>query len=135
MKNIREIISSSPAPLLTDANAAHAELLVFALHEGVDWQVWGGARRARYWDALADRVRAGTYAGPSLSDWWESSCYHLSSTPRDAEHRRMVAELLFDMEVNQKQVLKRLREDASVLVLRVRVHIESSRESQGGSNG
>lgn len=130
MRDIKSIIASSPAPPLSEPSLAHAELLVFALHEGVDWKVWGGVRRSRYWEALADRVRAGTYAGPSLHNWWESACYHLSSTPRDGEHRALTSELLFDPEVDQRRVLKHLREDASVLVLRIRVHIESSREQE-----
>lgn len=130
MRDIYSIITSSKAPALTDPHLQAAEELVFLIHEGVDWGVWGGNRRNRYWEALADRVRAGTYAGPSLSDWWEAVCYHIESTPRDATHREKVAQVLYNSDLNQRKVLKHLREDASVLVLRIRVHLESYREKE-----
>lgn len=134
MRDIQALIADSPVPALEDPALEVAEQLIFALHEGVDWQVWGGSRRARYWDALADRVRAGTYAGPTLSHWWESACYHLSSTPRDNDHRAFVSKLLFTSGVNQRAVLKALRDQASVLVLRVRVHIDAARNKEDSND-
>ena len=37
--------------------ARTAELLVASAHRCVDWDIWGGSRRLRYWDALAEAVR------------------------------------------------------------------------------
>lgn len=128
MNFLNELYPDSPAPALTDPALQRAELLILLLHRGVDWNIWGGHRRNRYWDALTDRIRAGTYAGPTLSHWWSTTSEQLGSAPRSPEDRALVAQLLFTDDSVNSDVLKALRDHASVLVLRIRVHIESAKE-------
>ena len=96
-----------------------AERLVLLVHRGVDWDVWGESRRGRYWDAFAERVRAATYAGPTLPDWWERLTVDISSRPRSAAERAETAALL--AAPDQRLVLVALRRHANALTLRVRV--------------
>lgn len=96
-----------------------AERLVLLAHYGADFDVWGGSRRVRYWDALTERVKASTYVGPTLSDWWTGMVRSLHTQPRNKAEREDLAQLL--SADNQKEVLKILRNHADVLVLRVRV--------------
>jgi hypothetical protein len=103
-----------------------AERLVLLAHYGVDFSVWGGKRRKRYWDALAERVKASTYAGPTLSDWWTALCISLPSAVRNSSERNDVVDLLGYK--NPKEVLKVLRNNPEVVVLRVRVISEYRRE-------
>jgi hypothetical protein len=119
-------LAASPAPPVTGP-AATAERLVLLIHRGVDWDVWGGARRVRYWDALTDRVRAGTYAGPTLAHWWQAVAARIASTPRTSGDRADLAALL--QTPDQRAVLGALRDTAEVLVLRVRVAVETHREA------
>lgn len=120
-------LSASPLePLLDDEGTA--ERLVLLLHNGVDFDIWGGARRVRYWDALAERVKAATYAGPTLAHWWGDACRQIVSSPRDHAVREEVATLL--SAGDQKAVLSALRTHAEVLVLRARVVSEYRRQSR-----
>lgn len=97
-----------------------AERLCLLLHRGVDWTVWGGRRRVRYWQALEDYVRLGTYAGPSLADWWARASLRLSSDPpTGADGRAELADLL--AVPDQRAVMQSLRSRAGMLALRVRV--------------
>jgi hypothetical protein len=102
-----------------------AERLVLLAHYGADFDVWGGARRVRYWDAFAERVKAATYAGPGLTDWWSAISRSLPTSPRDAREREDVARLLAYSEA--RAVLKVLRARTDVTVLRVRVIAEHRR--------
>lgn len=122
--DIDTLLAASPLPPLTGPEAA-AERLVLLIHRGVDWQVWGGARRVRYWDALTDRVRAATYAGPTLSEWWRTVGTQIASTPRTPADRSATAVLL--AHPDQRAVLDALHRHADTLVLRVRVLIEHAR--------
>lgn len=122
--DIDTLLAASPLPPLTGPEAV-AERLVLLIHRGVDWQVWGGARRVRYWDALTDRVRAATYAGPTLSEWWRTLCTQIASTPRTPADRAATAMLL--AHPDQRAVLDALHRHADTLVLRVRVLIEHAR--------
>jgi len=101
-----------------------AERLVLLAHYGVDWSIWG-PRRARYWDALMERVKAATYSGPTLNDWWSDLTQSLTSNPRNPAERKDVTELL--QYENQRAVLKTLRNQADITVLRVRVIAETRR--------
>ena len=105
-----------------------AERLVLLAHYGVDFSVWGGRRRKRYWDALVERVKASTYAGPNLVDWWGALCASLPSAARNSSERNDVVDLLGYK--NQKEVLKVLRNNPDVVVLRVRVISEYRREAR-----
>lgn len=115
-------LEQSPLPSLEGA-AAIAERLVLLIHYGVDFTIWGGARRVRYWEALAERVRAATYAGPLLPDWWASISTQIVSSPRDSGERIEMAGLLSSPD--QREVMQVLRTQAQVLVLRVRVLSET----------
>lgn len=126
---IDDLLALSPLPPLSGPEAA-AERLVLLIHRGVDWQVWGGARRVRYWDALTDRVRAATYAGPTLSEWWRTICTQITSTPRNASDRADTATLI--AYPDQRAVLDALHRHADTLVLRVRVLVEHTRNNEGG---
>lgn len=120
-------LENSPLPKLTGADAT-AEKLVLLTHFGADFDIWGGSRRVRYWDALAENVKASTYAGPSLSDWWSSIAPGLPSQPRNEEERQELALLLASE--NQRDVLKALRQHSEVLTLRTRVIAEQWREDR-----
>lgn len=120
-------LADSPLPPL-DGGAGTAERLVLLLHYGVDFGVWGGSRRVRYWAALAERVKAATYAGPSLLDWWTDASRSIVSEPRDSEQREEIALLLASE--NPREVLTALRQHAEVLVMRVRVLSENRRSKK-----
>lgn len=126
-----EVMALSTLPPLTGADA-DAERLVLLVHRGVNWDVWGGARRARYWDALADRVRAATYAGPTASDWFQRVCAEITSQPRSAEDRHEVARLLAT--VDHRAVRGSLHRNATALTLRVRVLSEVLRAARSEEN-
>lgn len=126
---IQNIIADSPAPQLDNPHEVTAELLVYLIHRGVDWSVWGGERRYRYWDALSDRVRAATYAGSTIQDWWEAMEKQIKSQPRNPEDRAFAAILLGKTPQEQRLILGALRKHASTLVMRIRVHIEHSKKN------
>lgn len=116
-------LSPAGLPPLSGADAV-AERLVALVHSGVDWDVWGGRRIVRYWEALTERVRAATYAGPGLGDWWRHMATYMASTPRTAQARH---ELVLLLAHDPRPVLDSLHENAEVLVLRTRVAVEQSR--------
>lgn len=126
-----EWLKASPLPPLDGAEGV-AERLVLLLHYGVDFSVWGGARRVRYWDALAERVKAATYAGPTLAHWWGDASRQIVSAPRSHDEREEVAHLL--AVDNQRAVLSALRVHAEVLVLRARVVSEYRRQARSESD-
>ena len=111
-------LSASPLPALEGAEGV-AERLVLLVHYGVDFSIWGLSRRGRYWDALKERVKGATYAGPTLAAWWSDICNQIVSEPRNSEERTEVLALLSVVE--QKETLNILRSHADVLVLRARV--------------
>lgn len=127
MRDLDNILEVSQAPPLQDENMKLAERLIFLVHEGVDWDVWGGERRASYWEALTQRVIAATYTGPTLMDWWEGITTQISSTPRSVEHRAAVLDAVHARPGDDRSILKLLRGHAQILVLRIRVHTESFR--------
>lgn len=104
-----------------------AERLVLLAHYGADFDVWGTSRRVRYWDALAERVKAATYHGPGLADWWSGISRSLPTSPRTARERADVAALL--VQDDERAVLRVLRNRADVVVLRVRVIAEYRRDA------
>lgn len=105
--------------------ARTAESLLLLLHFEVDWNVWGGHRRVRYWDALTDYTRMATYAGPTLNDWWARATLKISSgTPTNKGLRAELAQLLGEPAA---PVLDVLRRHTDALVLRVRVIADTKR--------
>lgn len=125
---IFKIIDNSPAPALEETPEIVAEQLVMLIHRGVDWSVWGGERRYRYWDALADRVRAATYAGANLQDWWEALEKQISSQPKNSDDRELISQLLSQTKEDQRLILRALRKHAGTLVMRTRVHLDASKK-------
>jgi len=106
-----------------------AEVLTAMAHRCADWDVWGGPRAIRYWDALTSRVRQACYAGPRLSLWWERLTVQMSLTPppRKAD-RALLASLLAGG--GDAAVLDVLRREPEALVLRVRVAADTRREAR-----
>lgn len=102
-----------------------AERLVLLAHYGADFSIWGGTRRARYWDALLERVKAATYAGPTLGDWWQAMSKSLPCAARNTEERADLVQLLGHEPAIP--VLNYLRRHPDYLVLRVRVIAEARR--------
>ena len=111
-------LSISPLPALEGAEGV-AERLVLLIHYGVDFSIWGMARRGRYWDALKERVKGATYSGPTLSAWWGDISNQIGSEPRNSEERAEALALISVEE--QRQTLNILRTHSDVLVLRARV--------------
>lgn len=128
VNKIFSLIEHSMAPQLDAGPESIAEQLVFLMHQGVDWTVWGGERRYRYWDAFSDRVRAATYAGSTLQDWWEALEKQIKSSPKSQEDRELITILLNQNKKDQRLILFALRKHSNTLVMRIRVHIESSRK-------
>jgi len=112
------LLAFSPLPLLEGPEGV-AERLVLLVHYGVDFTIWGGARRVRYWDALKERVRGATYSGPTLGAWWSDISTQIVSEPRNSDERIEILGLLSIEE--QRETLNILRSNADVLVLRARV--------------
>lgn len=111
-------------PVETDAQDV-AERLVLLAHYGADFSIWTGKRRVRYWEALTERVKAATFAGPTLGHWWEWLSRDLPTAPRNAREREDLAHLLASE--NPREVLRVLRGFPEIVVLRVRVIAEARR--------
>lgn len=102
-----------------------AQRLVLLAHYGADFTVWGGKRRTRYWDALTERVKACTFAGPTIADWYNDISTRLPTWARNPEQRAdLVALLAYP---DSRAVVKILRQYSDVLVLRTRVISEVRR--------
>lgn len=113
-----ELIEAGPLDALDGPEGA-AERLVLLAHRCVDWDVWGGARRVRYWDALRDRVVMACYRGPDLADWWADMVRRMTLTrPHTPDERAELASLL---DSPARPVLAALRSHADALVVRVQV--------------
>lgn len=120
------LLSYSPLPAMNGPEGV-AERLVVLIHYGVDFSIWGESRRTRYWGALTERIKAATYSGPTLSNWWQDISLSIVSTPRTHEERVELLSLLNVEE--QREVLNILRNSAEALVLRVRVLSEAKKEA------
>lgn len=120
-------LSATPAPPLSNTSEQVAERLVLLVHYGMDFNIWGGPRRAGYWDALMERVKAATYAGNTLTDWWETVTRLMGSAPRNREERRETLTLL--SVAADREVLTVLRNHATAITLRVRLAAESYRDA------
>lgn len=114
-------MADTPNPLPDlDGPDAKADRLVALVHGCMDWDVWGGARRVRYWDALVENTRAACYAGPTVADWWEAMARRMQcGWPYDDSDRAELAVLMAIRD--HRPVLDSLRRRAEMLVLRQRV--------------
>ena len=132
------LLEAAPFPPLEGPGGV-AERMVMLVHAGVDWGVWGGARRVRYWDALTERVKAATYAGDTLSEWWADISRSIDSEPRSPGEREELAVLLAgvgsDGLQDQVEVVEFLSRHAPMLVLRCRVVSERRRASAVTGHG
>ena len=122
----RAMMARADLPPLEGA-AGTAELLACLAHRCADWDVWGGPRAVRYWDALTANVRAACYAGPRLALWWERLTRQMTlHPPSRAADRQLLAGLLAGG--GDAAVLAALRREAESLVLRVRIAADTRRE-------
>lgn len=132
--------SSSPAPssawlsAVPELPALHgaehtAERLLLLLHYGIDWaDGWVGGYRRTYWDrVLPDRVIVATYRADTLRAWWANVATELQSSPRNAEERLELEQLLA---AEAAPVLRLLREQSDALVLRTRIVAEAVRAAR-----
>jgi hypothetical protein len=122
------VLAAAGLPPLTGPQAV-AEQLVMLAHRCADWEVWGGPRTVRYWDALAMRVRAACYAGPTLGAWWERLSRQMSLIPpARAGDRVLLASLLAGGD--DLAVLAVLRGQTEMLLVRVRCAVDVRRETR-----
>lgn len=106
-----------------------AELLACLAHRCADWDVWGGPRAVRYWDALASRTRQACYAGPRLAQWWERLTVQMSLTaPQRRADRAILGALLAGGD--DAAVLDVLRCQTEAVVLRVRIAADTRRAAR-----
>lgn len=103
--------------------------LVAIAHRCVDWDIWGGPKTVRYWDALEARVRSACYSGRTLGDWWERLARSMSLHPPARKEDR--AALIAAIEAgDDRLVLAELRERASLIVMHVRVAVDDKRTAR-----
>jgi hypothetical protein len=120
-------VADSPLPPVDDIDRS-AEILLTLAHRSVNWDVWGGPKAMRYWDALTDRSRTAVYAGPSLGDWWQRMTTSMQlSPPHTKADRLLLAELLSCG--HDREILDAFRNRSHLLVLRVRVNVEHHKEA------
>lgn len=111
-----------------DGSTAVAERLVALAHTTRDRDVWGGDRAITYWEHLPDKVRAATYAGPTIAAWWERMCRQLGCTqPARAEDRLLLAQCISCGD--DRAVLDVLASQPQALCLRVRISVQIAREA------
>lgn len=123
-----ELLAAADLPPLEGAER-RAELLVMLAHRCIDWDVWGGSRMIRYWDAFTERVGTACYAGPSIADWWRRMSVQMNLVlPYSSEEKLLLASIMSAGE--DRAVLNALRSHAQNLVLRVRVAIDVKNESK-----
>lgn len=125
-------LESSPVPPLEGAEGV-AERLTLLAHYGADFDIWGDTRRLpRYWDALAENVKAATYAGRTLTDWWARISTQLPTYPRGRQER--VETLLLISSGLDRPAMHILRDHSAALTLRARL-VSENRRTPGGESG
>lgn len=127
MSAVSELLDAAELPV-PDPPTDVAQQLVLVAHRCVDWDTWGGQRALRYWDALADRVRGGCYAGPTLTAWWNRMVVSMGLQPPRREDRDLLLRLLDGQQA--RPVLAVLRAHADTVVLRVRVAVDAARQTR-----
>lgn len=110
--------------------AGTAERLLLLLHYGIDWEHgWISNHRATYWDRqLPDRIITSTYrAANNLRTWWSVIASDLTATPRNAQERLELVDLLAQP---PQPVLAVLRNETDALLLRTRIVTEAVRAAR-----
>lgn len=105
-----------------------AARIVWAVHRSMDWDTWG-SKRLKYWEILTNAVRASAYTN-SLSRFVNSLCSRMQVPTLGVNKADRVAldDLLNGLDPQQERAILRLfREEATTLVLQVRVWIEERR--------
>lgn len=106
--------------------------LIALAHRCVDWQVWGGSRVARYWDALGDRIRISVYAGPKLADFWGRLATQMSlGDPPTMEERAELDAVLHCGA--DRAVLGILAKQHRAIILRLRVENETRKAARASA--
>lgn len=125
MTSALAMLAAADLPPVTGA-AEQADLLVAIAHRAVvDRSRFG----KRYWDALQERVRAGTYMGLSLRAWWRRVCQDMGidgAWPDDQHTLLSILDGGLDAEV-----LRVLREETATVVLRVRLAAQAEKGTRG----
>lgn len=105
-----------------------AAKIVLLVHQSMDWNVWG-PKRLKYWQILTNAVRAAAYTN-SLSRFVNSLCSRMQIRalgPNKAA-RAEADSLINGLDRAQERALLRLmREEATTVVLQVRVWLEAKR--------
>lgn len=105
-----------------------AARIVLAVHQSMDWQIWG-SKRLKYWQILTDQVRSAAYTN-SLAKFVNTLCskMEIRALGKNKWARAEVERLLNDLDRSQeRQLLRLFREEATTTVLQVRVWIEERR--------
>lgn len=123
MPSALDMLLAADLPPVDDA-ADSADLLVAIAHRACpDKRRFG----KRYWDALAERVRAGTYTGLTLRSWWRRLSTDLGiDSPWPVDTATLVA--LLDGGQDPR-ILRILREDTATVVLRVRLAVAAAKDT------
>jgi len=102
-----------------------AARLIQAIHLSMDWSVWG-EKRLKYWGILTDNVRSAAYTN-SLSRFVNSLCSKMQVPVlgTNKAQRSQIETLLNSLSpAEERQLLRLFRDEATTLVLQVRVWSE-----------
>lgn len=108
--------------------ADRAARIVLAVHQSMNWDVWG-TKRLKYWSILTDNVRSAAYTN-SLPRFINSLCskMQIASLGRNRGQRSELDGLLSALPPeDERRLLRLFREEATTLVLQTRVWIEERR--------
>jgi len=105
-----------------------AARILLAIHQSMNWSIWG-SKRLKYWTVYTDNVRSAAYTN-SLVKFVNNLCSRMDVAVlgKNKAHRAQIEELLNNITAEEeKQLLRLFREQATTLVLQVRVWIEEKR--------
>lgn len=105
-----------------------AARILLAIHQSMNWSIWG-SKRLKYWMIYTDNVRSAAYTN-SLVKFVNNLCSRMDIAVlgRNRAHRAQIEELLNGISPDdEKRLLRLFREEATTLVLQVRVWIEEKR--------
>jgi len=124
MTSAADMLVAAGLPPVTGP-AEQADLLVAIAHRAVvDRSRFG----KRYWDALQERVRAGTYVGLSLRAWWRRVCQDMGIEAPWPDDQHTLLSILDGGQ--DAEVLRVLREETATVVLRVRLAAQAEKDAR-----